>query len=139
MANELIPYYRPGQDVTAKAEVALTGKLCVQISDPRTSGPGLAATAEGSVYTVGLPSTAGAAGAGKRVFGVAKYDAAIGTLVGVARGGIIPITSGAAISAGQEVEVAATGKVIPLAAGQPIGVCCNTVAGTDVDAEIAIY
>jgi hypothetical protein len=85
MANDCIPFKRPGLDVTGQAEGAITGKRCVQISGARTSGPGLAATAEGSNYVVGIPSTTGAAGAGKRIFGVAKYDAADGAKVGVIR------------------------------------------------------
>ncbi len=138
MANDCIPYKRPGQDVTGLAEVAITGKRCVQISGPRTSGPGLAATAEGSVYTVGLPSTTGALGAAKRIFGVSKYDAAQGAMVGVVRGGIVPITAGGNITAGVEVETAADGRVITLASGVAVGVACNTTT-TGNDCEVALY
>src|SRR6476620_8219233 len=134
MANDCIPYFRPGKDVTAQAEGAVTGKRCVQISNPRTSGPGLAATAEGSNYVVGIPSTTGALGAAKRIFGVAKYDAPDGGKVGVIRGGIVPITAGGNITAGAEVEVAADGRVITLAAGIAIGVACGTTTtGNDCE------
>jgi hypothetical protein len=139
MANDCIPFKRPGLDVTGQAEGAITGKRCVQISGARTSGPGLAATAEGSNYVVGIPSTTGAAGAGKRIFGVAKYDAADGAKVGVIRGNaIVPITAGGTIAAGAEVEVAADGRVIALAAGIAVGVACGAgTAGNDV--EVALY
>jgi hypothetical protein len=139
VANDCIPFKQPGENVTAKAEGAVTGKRCVQISGPRTSGPGLAATAEGSVYVCGIPSTTGALGADKKVFGVAAWDAADTTLFTVIRGGIVPITASAAITAGAEVEVDADGRVSPLTTGIAIGVCCGTVSGAGVDAEIALY
>jgi hypothetical protein len=139
MANDCIPFKSPGEDVTAVAEGTVTGKLCVQVSGPRTSGPGLAATAEGSVYTCGIPSTTGAAGAGKRIFGVAGYDAASGRLFKVLRGNkILPITAGGTITAGEEVEVAATGKVIALASGIAIGVAMNSCT-VDTDCEVSLY
>jgi hypothetical protein len=71
------------------------------------------------------------------VFGVAKYDAAINKLVGVARGGIVPITASAAITAGVQVQVAADGTVIPLAAGIAIGTACDDCAN-GADCEVAL-
>ena len=138
MANDCIPFKQPGESVTAKAEAALTGKRCVQISGPRTSGPGLAATAEGSVYLVGHPAVTGAAGAAKRIFGVAAWDTAINGMVTVLRGGILPITAGGTITSGQEVEVAADGRVVVLASGIAIGVACGDATANN-DCEVALY
>lgn len=138
MANDCIPFKSPGESVTAKAEGAITGKRCVQISGPRTSGPGLAATAEGSVYVVGLPSATGAAGAGQQVFGVAAWDVANNGLVTVHRGGILPITAGGSITAGDEVQVGSDGKVVTQSNGVPIGIACNDATNGN-DCEVALY
>lgn len=138
MANDLIPFYRPGQDISGHATAAVTGKKCLQITGNRTSGPGLSNTAEGSNYRVGHPNAAGAAGAGKAILGVAKYDVAIDVVVGVARGGVIPITAGGTIAAGAEVEVAADGSVITKNTGVAIGMCLNG-ATIGNDAEILMY
>ena len=140
MANDCIPFKRPGDDVTGKAKAAVTGCRCVQIAGDMTSNPvlGLPATADGGLYTVGHPNAAGAAGAGKMIFGVAKYDAIINARVGVVRGGIVPIEAGAAINAGAEVEVNAAGQVITLASGVSIGTCLTGCSGSGVQAVIAL-
>lgn len=107
MANDLIPYKRPGEDFTAQVTAAVTGKRFVVISANVTSGPGLSNTAEG-----GNPRVA-TAGAGARAIGVAKYDQpTVGGKVGVCRGGIVPITAGGTITAGQDVMSDATGQAV---------------------------
>lgn len=137
MANDCVPFFEPGKNPTAIAEAAVTGKQCVQISGDRVGGPGFTG-AESRLYQVGHPNTAGAAGAAKRILGVAGYDAPIGGDVKVIRGGIVPVKSGAAIAAGVEVEVTATGTVITLAAGIAIGLCM-TGCSSGADAEILLY
>jgi hypothetical protein len=141
VANEAIPYKRPGEDVTGYCTAAVIGKRCVQISGPKTNekGEGLASvTTGGGAYRVSLPSGAGAnGGAAKIVFGVAKYDAAINKWVGILREGIVPITTSAAISAGQPVQVAADGTVIVWTTGVQIGIACDDAA-SGADAEIAL-
>lgn len=131
MANDLIPYFRPGQDVTGLCTAAVTGKRFVKISGNRTSGPGLSATAEGSVYRIAHANA-------DRAIGVSKYDAPINGMCGVARGGIVPVTSGAAITAGAEVQADANGKAITLAAGKSLGVAMSGVGGADLDVEVAL-
>lgn len=131
MANDCIPYKRPGQDITAKATAAITGKTFVRVSGNRTSGPGLAATAEGSVYQMAP------CGAGLRAHGVAAWDAANGEQFNVIVAGVVPVTAGAAITAGQEVEVDAAGKAIPLASGKAVGVAMSG-ASSGQDAEIML-
>lgn len=132
MANDLIPYFRPGQDITALATAAVTGKRFVRISGNRTSGPGLSATAEGSVYR------AQHCDAALHPVGVSKYDAPLNGMFGIARGGIVPVTSGAAITAGQAVQSDANGKAIALAAGPKAGVAMSGVGGADLDVEVAL-
>jgi hypothetical protein len=132
LVNDCIPYKRPGEDISAKATAAVAGKRFVKVSGARTSGPGLAATAEGSVYQ------AAQCVAGDRAIGVSAWDAALNEIFTIIIGGIVPVTSGAAITAGAEVQADANGKAITLAAGKSLGVCMNTVAGADVDAEIKL-
>lgn len=140
MANDLIPYKYDGDQVTGLAQAAVTGKKCVQIVAKKDNlTEGLAADANGNLYKVAHPNFGGnALGAGKRVFGVAKYDAVSGARVGIARDGIIPITASGAIPAGSEVQVAADGSVVVLSSGTPIGLCLNDCA-SGADAEIAYY
>lgn len=125
MANDLIPYKRPGQDFTAQVTAAVVGKTLVVISANVTSGPGLSNTAEGSNPRVAT------CGAGAQAIGVAKYDQpTIGGKVGVCRGGIVPITAGGTITAGQKVMSDATGRVVTWTfaasdANNPIGVAMS--------------
>lgn len=141
MANDLIPYKRPGEDVTAYCTAAVTGKRCVQISAAKPAGEkaeGLSTTGGGGVYRVSLPSGAGAnGGAAKMIFGVAKYDAAQGKMVGVVREGIVPITASAAITAGASVQCAADGTVVPVSTGVAIGIACDDCANA-ADCEVAL-
>jgi len=140
VANDLIPYKRPGEDVTGYAVAAITGKRCVQIAAAKVNkAEGLSTTGEGGAYRVALPSGAGAnGGAAKMIFGVAKYDqATVGKLVGIVRGGIVPITASAAITAGIGVQVAADGTVVPVSTGVQIGVACDDCAN-GADCEVAL-
>jgi len=140
VANDLIPYKRPGEDVTGYAVAAITGKRCVQIAAAKVNkAEGLSTTGEGGAYRVALPSGAGAnGGAAKMIFGVAKYDqATVGKLVGIVRGGIVPITASAAITAGVGVQVAADGTVVPVSTGVQIGVACDDCAN-GADCEVAL-
>lgn len=107
MANDMIPLFRPGADLTGQATAAITGKRVVKISGAMTSGPGLSNTAEG-----GNLRFAHCAGATDQPFGISKYDAPSGGKVGVAREGVVPITAGAAVTAGNPVMADANGKVI---------------------------
>jgi hypothetical protein len=138
MANDCIPLFRPGADLTAEASAAVTGKRCVRVSAAPTSGPLLAATADGSNIKV-----AHCDGTSQIPFGISKYDAAINGKVGVIREGVVPITSGAAVTAGQQVMADANGKVVPYVyagAAVPIvvGTAITTVGGADLDVYIAL-
>lgn len=132
--NEAIAYYDAGEDITCHCEAAVTGKRFVAISDPMQAGfAGLASTSAGGNPVVSP------AGAGVKAFGVATYDAAIGAKVPVMRGHkVVPVTSGAAITAGAEVESDATGRAITLAAGKALGIALNTTTAAGQDTVVAL-
>lgn len=137
MANDCIPLFRPGVDITAQASAAVTGKRVVKISGNITSGPGLSATAEGS-----NPRVAHCSGAADVPFGVSKYDAVINGKVGVIREGIVPVTAGAPITAGQQVMADANGQVIPYVyAGAAVPIPVGTAiadASSGADCYVAL-
>lgn len=119
MANDLIPYKRPGEDFTAQVTAAVTGKRFVVISANVTSGPGLSNTAEGSNPRVAMANA-------NHAIGVSKYDQpTVGGKVGVTRGGIVPVEAGATVTAGQAVQADASGRAITLAAGIKLGVAMS--------------
>lgn len=109
MANECIPLFRPGSDVTALTTANVTGKTFVDVSAARDASTGLfkVATATGGV----------------RAWGVAAYDATSGNRVAVicGPGTVVPVTAGGTIAFGVEVEVGTGGKVVTLASGKPVG------------------
>lgn len=136
LANECHPFIEDsGQPrLTGHVATAVTGKRLVAITG-RQAGPGLNTSTGGGNFTI-APCGAGAPAAG-----VAAYDGAVGAKVPVigAPGTVLPITAGTGgVTAGQRVESDATGKVIPLATGAPIGICL-VGAAANADAEIRLY
>lgn len=125
MANECIPFKEPGVAVTARATAAVTGKRFVGIT--------------GNIGTDGALAVAHAP-AGTRAIGVSKYDAASGALVGVIRGSrtVVPVTAGANIAAGAEVEVGTNGQAITKNTGVAVGYA-ETAATSGNDARICLY
>lgn len=124
MANECQPLFRPGNDITAVATAAVTGKRFVDISATRGSD---------GLCRVGPPA------AGAAAFGVAAYDALTGERLGVLRAGVLPVTAGGSITAGAEVQVTATGSVVALSSGRSVGkVIEAATAGQDVMVALAI-
>ena len=126
MANECIPLYQPGEHITAAVATAVTGKTFVDISGA-TLNP-----ATGALISV-APATA----AGK-ILGVAAFDAAVGAQVPVIGEGVVPVTAGAAITAGAEVEVGTGGKAITLASGKAVGRALTTAAN-NADVYVRLY
>lgn len=125
MANENVGVYEPGRDITCKTSGAVTGKRFVAITGSRS--------ADGNIVV----AHATAAG---RVFGVSKYDAASGALVGVQRGNsrVTFVTATGAIAAFAEVEVGANGTAATKASGVAVGYAV-TAAADGADAEISLY
>lgn len=135
--NVCMPFYETS-DITVQASAAVTGKRFVAPSANRTGGPGLSTSAT-NVYVV-----AHAAAAAKPA-GVSVYDAPSGGLLGIigTPGRIVPVTAGAAITAGQQVEVGTAGQAVPLAVapatpGQAAGLAM-TGAAIGAAAEIKLY
>lgn len=126
MADDCIPFYEPGSRLTGEATAAVVGKHFVAISGDRVEG-------ENSI-SIAPPAAAG------RVFGVAAWTAAAGERVTILRGSgfVVPVTAAAAIAAFGEVEVDATGAVVPLAAGTAVGFAVTGAADGE-DAQIALY
>lgn len=143
MANDCIPIFEEGDRITCHASAALTGKRFCDISGDAQAGFGLkglaadplAAGVQGLI-SVGAPSAAG------KGFGVVAWDVASGGEVTVIRGRgmIVPVTaSAAAITAGQEVEIAdTTGRVKTLASGVPVGRAVSSCA-SGADCAISLY
>lgn len=130
--NLCYPYYEPGQRITGQATAAVTGKRFVRVSGNR--GPvGLTTSVAGGNVLVAH------AAAGGPALGVAEHDAASGDKVGViTTGATVPVTAGAAIGFGDEVESDASGRAIPLATGKPLGYALAD-AGNGTDAQIKLY
>lgn len=120
MANECIPLYRPGADLTCLTTGAVTGCTFVDISATRD-------TATGLIKVV----TATAAG---KSFGIAAFDAASGAKVSVVRnkGAIVPVLCGGVIAAGAEVEIGSGGKAVTIASGIARGRAVETGANNVV-------
>ncbi|HOW00562.1 MAG TPA: DUF2190 family protein [Rhodoglobus sp.] len=134
MANECIPLYRPGSDITAVAGGAITGKTFVKVS--AGLNPGNPVTGTSSTLVTVVTNTA----AGK-AFGVATYDAASGARLPIicGPGNVVPVTSGAAVTAGAEVESDASGRAITLAAGKPLGMALSASTGAGQDLFVRLY
>jgi hypothetical protein len=70
---------------------------------------------------------------------VAKYDVPSGTVGGMhgQPGMIVPVTTGAAVTAGQQVQTDANGMAIPLAAGAIAGLAMSG-AGSGADCQVKL-
>lgn len=120
--NPLFEYFSNSHKrVTGTATAALVGKTFVAIAvGGRDQNPNLATAA-----------------AGKRAFGVAGWDVALGEKVTVFKRGIVSVTAGAALSAGDEVEVGAAGKAIKLDTGTAVGqVLADAAIGADAAVDL---
>jgi hypothetical protein len=141
--NEAIPVYEAAytQKLTVYFTAAVTGKKFVGPLTTFQSGP-LALSADplpagdgGNIQCAGPPAAGGPVG------GVAMYDCAINTRGGVLRGAgtMLAVTSGAAVSAGNELQVDATGAVIPYSSGRKVGIAHSTVGGAGLDVVVELY
>lgn len=134
---ECIPYYEPGEQITAHCEAAVTGKRLVGISDPRQgpAGGALSPTAEGQNIVVSH------AAAGGDAIGVAAHDGAVGAKVGVlaSPGFVVPITADGAISANGLVEVGTAGKAKAFGTGKVVGIALDDAAdGADAMIKLRV-
>lgn len=123
--NSVSPLYEPGSRITAAVTAAVTGGKFVKISGNFQSGPLLSTAADGGNIQVATCT------AGVKALGVAGYDGATaGDKIPVICGHdiVVPMTAGAAITAGNEVECDANGNPIPLATGRPCGMAISGAA-----------
>jgi len=126
MANECIPAFRPGDDITATAGGAITGKTFVDISAALN-------VATGTPITVVTATAAGLS------IGVASRDTASGGKLHVVRGkgSIVPVTAGGTIAVGAEVEVGSNGRAVTIASGKARGRAVSAgTSGNDVFIEL---
>lgn len=107
MADHL-PAFAPGRDVTFIASAAVTGGRLVEVT--------------------GNMTVAHAAAASTKVVGVASFDAAANTEVGVSTGGVHPLLASAAVAAGDKVAATAGGQVAPAAANPAVGTALEAIA-----------
>jgi predicted RecA/RadA family phage recombinase len=127
--NAILPLYDDADHITCAvaAGQAVTSGRFVSPSGGFQSGPLLnpaaAATDGGNIQVA-------TTGAGAKALGVAAYDAPNpADKVHVYTGRfVVPMTAGAAITAGQQVESNATGQPIPLATGVVNGIAVSTAA-----------
>jgi hypothetical protein len=122
-ANICTPLFNNGDEpMTVRVTAPVVGKTFGAISADIQSGPAITTTALPATWDGGNIQAA-TCGAGLKADGVFAYDQVTGGVVPIHRAGnVVPITAGAAITFGQEVQSDAAGKAIPLAAGKSLGV-----------------
>ena len=104
MPNESKPLFRPAAAITARATTAVTGSRLV---------------APSGTYDGNFPVTH--CGDGASPLGVASADIPSGQLGTLLREGVIPITAGATVTAGQSLQSDAQGRVVPRTTGRTVG------------------
>jgi hypothetical protein len=138
-SNECIPYYDEGDELTVHAANALTGKRFARITGRQAGkragtgiNAGLDTSGIGGNYLADVPVGA------EKCHGVVQYDVAAGDKVTLLKQKILPVTCGATVTTGSEVEVDSQGRVVNLAAGKAVGQCLfgNTIG---LDADIFVY
>jgi len=128
MANECIPLFRPGADMTGQCSAAVTGKRVLRLTATRDATTGLVVVANTTANT-------------QRPFGIAGYDQVINGRVPILKGKglIVPVTAGAAIAFDTEVESDATGRVVAFTTGAKVGRTIEAVGAAGVDVFIELY
>jgi hypothetical protein len=143
-ANECIPYYEGPytQTLTVHAAYAITGKTFVgpltgyQSQGPALANDPLAAGDGGNLQAAAAPT------AGGETAGVACWDVANGGKCVIIRGAgtMVPVTSGAGgISAGTELQVDTSGRVVPSTTGRRVGKAHSAAAGAGTDVIVELY
>lgn len=120
MANECIPYWDEADALTCYCKGAATGKRFVAIAGARTNG----------LPTIGVAG-GGTSGLTTRVVGVAAQDAVVTGTVTVLTDGIVPVTAGGAISAGDPITFDSTGKAVKATGSSGNTVLCHGYAVDD--------
>lgn len=138
--NAILPLYRPGAELTARASAAIGAGKFVVPTGAFEGGPALDISTPTSPLTGGNNFRVALAGAGVKAIGVTAWDtAADGDKVTIFAGGhVVPMTAGANITSGAEVESNASGNPIALASGRANGICISTATSGNT-AWIKLY
>lgn len=141
--NECIPFYEAAyaQHLTVWFTGAMTGKRFCGPLTTFQSGPGALSADPLPTNDGGNIQCAGAPAAGGEVGGVVKYDVGASARGGVIRGAgvMLPVSSGAAVTAGNELQADASGRVIPYSSGRKVGKAHSTVGAADLDVVVELY
>ena len=142
-ANECIPYYEGpySQTITVHAGYAMTGKTFAgPLTGYQGQGPALAADPlpagdSGNLQVPAAPT------AGGEVGGVINWDVPSGGKAVLIRGAgtMVPVTSGAAVTTGAELQVDAQGRVIPFASGRKVGKAHSAAGAAGSDVVVELY
>lgn len=125
--NAILPLFEPGRRPSAAVTAPVVAAKFVKVAADMQASPILNITSPlvgGNLIQVAQTV------AGDRAFGVSVWDAAAaGDVVALMRAPmVVPMTAGAAITFGQQVQSDAAGNPIPLAAGIANGIACNSAA-----------
>jgi hypothetical protein len=141
LTNPDLPLYDDADEITVLTTAAVVGKTFADVDSATSgfsSGPALTTTAVPAAWDPGVVQAKTCA-AGAKCLGVFTRDAASGsTVLVLTHNRILPVTAGAAITAGQEVQSDASGNAIPLAAGRPNGKALSSAA-PGADCFIRLY
>lgn len=121
--NAITPLYRRGIDLTARVTAAIGAGKFVRFTGAFEGGPLLDVSTPLSPLTGGNNFRVGLCAAAAKASGVTAWDTtADGDKVTIyGPGEVVPMTAGAAINGGDEVECNASQNPIPLAAGKACG------------------
>lgn len=120
-SNPIFEYFTKPDKITCKAVGNVTGKTIVKI------------VAGGTDQCPNISTAA----AGDPSYGVAGWDVKDGEKVTIYREGILSITAGAALAAGDRVEVGAGGTAVKVTTGESCGVVHGDAA-KNTDAAVAV-
>jgi hypothetical protein len=117
--------YDPGQDITCVVTAPVTQRTFVAISPDRDAHSGNVSVA---------PATAGS-----RAFGVAAWSTPAATHVRVSRGGVLKVTAGGNITAGDPIAVGANGTAVTAAGSAVVVGQAIASALSAAVAQVAMY
>lgn len=144
-SNECITYVEASytQKITVNVGYAVTGKTFAgPLLGYQTAGePGLAADPL-ATYDGGTLTVPAAPSAGGEVSGVVNWDVAQHGFAVLTRGAgtVLPVTSGAAITAGANLKVDTSGRVVTATTGSVVvGKALSTVAGSGLDTVVELF
>lgn len=115
--GDFVPKFSPGQNLTLTASADITGGQLVEVS--------------------GVNSVQASSAASAKWLGTARQDTKSGEKVVVVRGGVHPLKASGAITAGDRVIPASTGRVVTIGAGNAAH-SVGTALSTAVDGALVL-